>query len=218
MQSRLKDVGSAVATPPSGSEAKRQRAWFDPAAVPRLELAIDTLDAALPPLRNFILPSGGRAAAALHAARAVCRRAERAVVPLARCGDVEAPVAVFLNRLSDYLFAAARAAVRGRARRRGRAHAARRRWRRAGRRWCIRSRARAHETDTAHTHCCWHSPAPDAGARRTLSAAPDSTATASSSNASQSSPSSHTSAVALRPGAGCGATWESTGASTRWPA
>lgn len=105
------DVGSAIATLPSGSEAKRQRAWFDPAAVPTLELAIDTLDASLPPLRNFILPSGGRAAAALHAARAVCRRAERAVVPLARCGDVEAPVAVFLNRLSDYLFAAARAAA-----------------------------------------------------------------------------------------------------------
>jgi ATP:cob(I)alamin adenosyltransferase len=113
VQSRLLDAGSAVATPPSSaSDAKLQRTRFGGAPVERLEAAVDALDAALPPLRAFILPSGGRAAAALHAARAVCRRAERAVVPLVRCGDVEPDVAAFLNRLSDYLFAAARTAVR----------------------------------------------------------------------------------------------------------
>lgn len=69
------------------------------------------MDEQLPPLRNFILPSGGRAAALLHLARAVCRRAERAVAPLARAGEVQAEVGAFLNRLSDYLFQAARWAV-----------------------------------------------------------------------------------------------------------
>jgi cob(I)alamin adenosyltransferase len=122
VQSRLLDVGSAVATPPEGaSAAKVQRTRFGAAAVARLEAAVDALDAALPPLRAFILPSGGRAAAALHAARSVCRRAERAVVPLVRAGDVEADVGAYLNRLSDYLFAAARTAVRARARLRHRA-------------------------------------------------------------------------------------------------
>ena len=113
MQSRLLDVGSAVATPPgSASAAKLQRTRFGAAAVTRLEAAVDALDAALPPLRAFILPSGGRAGAALHAARSVCRRAERAVVPLVRAGEVEPDVGAYLNRLSDYLFAAARTAVR----------------------------------------------------------------------------------------------------------
>jgi ATP:cob(I)alamin adenosyltransferase len=115
VQSRLLDVGSAVATPPGApgaSDVKVARTRFGGAAVARIEAAVDALDAALPPLRAFILPSGGRAAAALHAARAVCRRAERAVVPLVRCGDVEPDVGAYLNRLSDYLFAAARTAVR----------------------------------------------------------------------------------------------------------
>lgn len=113
VQSRLLDVGSAVATPPGAADAsKLQRTRFGTAPGQRLEAAIDALDAALPPLRTFILPSGGRAAAALHAARSVARRAERAVVPLVRAGDVEPAVGAYLNRLSDYLFAAARVAVR----------------------------------------------------------------------------------------------------------
>lgn len=113
LQSRLLDVGSAVATPPgSASEAKAARTRFPGDAVARLEASIDALDAALPPLAAFILPSGGLGATALHTARAVCRRAERAVAPLARGGDVEPPVLVFLNRLSDWLFAAARTAAK----------------------------------------------------------------------------------------------------------
>ena len=82
---------------------------------PKLKAWIDELDADLPPLRNFILPSGGRAAALLHLARSVCRRAERSVAGLAEAGGpgaLDAAVLPFLNRASDYLFQAARWAVR----------------------------------------------------------------------------------------------------------
>ncbi|CAI5466518.1 unnamed protein product [Closterium sp. Yama58-4] len=79
IQSRLLDVGPAVATPPpSASAAKLQRVRFDPTAVDTRELWIDALDEKLPPLTAFILPSGGMAAA-----RSVCRRAERAVIAVA---------------------------------------------------------------------------------------------------------------------------------------
>lgn len=109
IQSRLLDVGSAVATPlDQSSESKLARARFDGAATPLLEEWIDRMDDDLPPLRNFILPSGGKAAAFLHLARSVCRRAERSVVPLVRGGSVDPDVGAFLNRLSDYLFQAAR--------------------------------------------------------------------------------------------------------------
>ncbi|GBF91190.1 hypothetical protein Rsub_04859 [Raphidocelis subcapitata] len=109
LQSRLLDVGSAVATP-AGAASERQlaRVQFDAAETVRLEAWIDSMDEQLPPLRNFILPSGGRAASLLHLSRAVCRRAERAVAPLARAGEVRPEVGAFLNRLSDYLFQAAR--------------------------------------------------------------------------------------------------------------
>lgn len=111
LQSRLLDVGSAVATPlGASSDAKRRRGAFSgaAAATARLEAWIDEMDAELPPLRNFILPSGGRAAALLHVARAVCRRAERAAAPLVREGQLDGGVLAFLNRLSDFLFQAAR--------------------------------------------------------------------------------------------------------------
>ncbi len=62
----------------------------------------------MPPLRTFILPSGSQAGALLHLARGVCRRAERAVVRLAREEDVNPHLVVYLNRLSDLLFALAR--------------------------------------------------------------------------------------------------------------
>lgn len=79
-------------------------------AVQRLEREIDLLDAGLPPLKQFIVPGGCLAAAWLHQARAVCRRAERAVVALARSaeGAVSSHLLAYLNRLGDYLFVAAR--------------------------------------------------------------------------------------------------------------
>jgi cob(I)alamin adenosyltransferase len=73
-----------------------------------MEQAIDRFDTELRPLLSFILPGGTKASAALHLARTVCRRAERRVVPLFRAGQVEAPVVVYLNRLSDLLFTMAR--------------------------------------------------------------------------------------------------------------
>jgi cob(I)alamin adenosyltransferase len=74
-----------------------------------LETSIDALEAALPELRNFILPGGTQAAAALHLARAACRRAERRVTSLRRNGAVPALVPPYLNRLGDLLFVTARA-------------------------------------------------------------------------------------------------------------
>ncbi|TYZ62695.1 hypothetical protein PybrP1_010299 [[Pythium] brassicae (nom. inval.)] len=114
VQSRLFDVGACVATPlTSAPRSKKNRAGaFDDANVTVLERWIDEMDAELPPLTSFILPSGGGLASTqLHVARAVCRRAERRVVPLAAAGDVDAAVLRYLNRLSDFLFVAARYAA-----------------------------------------------------------------------------------------------------------
>src|SRR3990172_13386351 len=81
---------------------------FDPAKTRNLEALIDEYDARVPPLRNFVLPSGSSAAAFLHQARTVCRRAERQVVALSRTADVDPAVLTYLNRLSDLLFVLAR--------------------------------------------------------------------------------------------------------------
>ena len=78
--------------------------------VEALELAIDRLDESLPALTNFILPGGGEAGARLHVARTVARRAERAVAALSQTEDVPKALLAWLNRLSDFLFVAARAA------------------------------------------------------------------------------------------------------------
>ncbi|KAH7460385.1 hypothetical protein PRIC1_006931 [Phytophthora ramorum] len=114
IQSRLFDLGACVATPlTSASQPKQRRAGvFDEANVAQLERWIDEMDEQLPPLTSFILPSGGGLASTqLHVARAVCRRAERSVVPLVAAGDVDGVVQRFLNRLSDFLFVAARFAA-----------------------------------------------------------------------------------------------------------
>ena len=113
IQSMLLDVGSAVATPlSSASERKQQRAKFDAdTALAHLEAWTDELDSKVPPLKNFILPSGGLSSAQIHVSRAVCRRAERSIVPLVSRGNVDPKVQNFLNRLSDFLFAAARFAA-----------------------------------------------------------------------------------------------------------
>ena len=83
-----------------------------PAAVMRLEALIDTGNEALPPLKEFILPGGTRAAAHCHVARAVCRRAERAIVAAAEQGAITDTALGYINRLSDYLFVLARTLAR----------------------------------------------------------------------------------------------------------
>jgi len=109
IQSSLLDAGSAIATPEdTSSERKKTRAKFDEGLVAVLEGWIDAMDEELPQLTMFILPSGGKAASFLHLSRTICRRAERGVVPLVREGHVDEAVGRYLNRLSDYLFTAAR--------------------------------------------------------------------------------------------------------------
>ncbi|OXB84868.1 UNVERIFIED_CONTAM: hypothetical protein H355_015990 [Colinus virginianus] len=88
-----------------------ERTSFSEEPVLELEKWIDRYSEQLPPLRAFILPSGGKSSAALHLSRAVCRRAERCVVPLVQAGEADPNVAKYLNRLSDYLFVLARYAA-----------------------------------------------------------------------------------------------------------
>lgn len=107
LQDQLFTVGSILATP-KDSKAASHIPQVKDAWVKAMEDAIDSYDLELPPLTAFILPGGSKAAAALHHARTVCRRAERCVVPLHRDGLVDAEVVVYLNRLSDLLFAMAR--------------------------------------------------------------------------------------------------------------
>ncbi|MDT4861323.1 Cobalamin adenosyltransferase [compost metagenome] len=76
--------------------------------VARLDARLAHYNATLPPLREFILPGGSRGAAQAHVARTVCRRAERAVVALARADTVNPPIRQYLNRLSDLMFVLAR--------------------------------------------------------------------------------------------------------------
>ena len=85
---------------------------IDAARVERLETELDGFNEALPPLKEFILPGGGPAAAACHVARAVCRRAERRCWSLARIETVSPETLKYLNRLSDLLFVLARVLAR----------------------------------------------------------------------------------------------------------
>jgi cob(I)alamin adenosyltransferase len=82
------------------------------AYIERLETTLDEFNETLPPLKDFILPGGGPAAAACHVARTVCRRAERRVWSLARVEDVAPDALKYLNRLSDLLFVLARVLAR----------------------------------------------------------------------------------------------------------
>jgi cob(I)alamin adenosyltransferase len=109
VQEQLFTVGAELATPP-GARAHAAVPPVEPAWTLALERAIDRFEAELPPLRHFILPGGAALAADLHHARAVCRRAERRVVTLHHHEPVEANLLAFLNRLSDFLFVAARLA------------------------------------------------------------------------------------------------------------
>jgi cob(I)alamin adenosyltransferase len=110
IQDDLFVLGADLATPPDATVRADRIVRLKAGAAKALEPEIDRLEAALPPLRTFILPGGSPAGAALHLARTVCRRAERRVVTLARKSGVSAETIVYLNRLSDLLFVMARSA------------------------------------------------------------------------------------------------------------
>ncbi len=114
VQRDLFAIGGALATPRPETlgAARRAKVAVSAARVRTLERAIDAAERELAPLRHFVLPGGTSKAAALHLARTVCRRAERAVVRLAREEPVagSARILVYLNRLSDLLFVLARQA------------------------------------------------------------------------------------------------------------
>jgi cob(I)alamin adenosyltransferase len=105
IQQRLFCVGAEIASPPDRSSVNP----IGEEDIRRLEKSMDELDEVLEPLRNFILPGGCESASRLHVARAVCRRAERDLWDwVAETGRRKEP-AVFINRLADWLFIAARA-------------------------------------------------------------------------------------------------------------
>lgn len=110
IQNDLFDVGADLCMPPTPGEAADKALRVRPEQAVRLEKAIDERNAALAPLRSFVLPGGTPSAAWCHLARTVCRRAERDAVTLARSEAVNPQVIVYLNRLSDLLFVLARVA------------------------------------------------------------------------------------------------------------
>lgn len=109
IQNDLFDLGADLATPGEDFEPSEMTLRIVAAQVDRLEAEIDRMNAELSPLTSFILPGGTQAAAALHIARATVRRAERAGVAAARAVSLNPLALGYLNRLSDYLFVAARA-------------------------------------------------------------------------------------------------------------
>lgn len=110
LQPDLFAIGAHLATPDTASPAARHLPSLPQTRAAEMEQWIDEADAELPPLRVFIMPGGRPDAAALHHARTVCRRAERRVVALAAEQDVPTAAIIYLNRLSDLLFALARLA------------------------------------------------------------------------------------------------------------
>lgn len=104
VQHALFDLGGELSIP--------GHIMLTPAYTTRLELALDGFNADLPPLKEFILPGGNAAAATCHLARAICRRAERRTITLARSEAVNAAALIYLNRLSDLLFVIARVLAR----------------------------------------------------------------------------------------------------------
>jgi cob(I)alamin adenosyltransferase len=113
IQNDLFDLGADLCAPETnsaGTAPARERLRVSQAQTARLESEIDLLNADLTPLRSFALPGGSPAAAALHVARTVCRRAERSMVELAQIpGEhVSSQALTYINRLSDLLFVASR--------------------------------------------------------------------------------------------------------------
>jgi len=105
VQNDLFDVGADLSVPLSD---ERERLRVQQSQVNRLEELCDLVNERLEPLKSFVLPGGGEAAARLHVARTVCRRAEREAVALAAAEDASPVALAYLNRLSDLLFILAR--------------------------------------------------------------------------------------------------------------
>ena len=109
IQRDLFSIGGRLATVNTGRVAKTlDKVELPESRIAQLETAIDTATDGLPELRAFVLPAGAPKAAMLHLARTICRRAERSLVTLREDDDVPAVFLVYLNRLSDLLFALAR--------------------------------------------------------------------------------------------------------------
>lgn len=111
VQHHLFDLGAHLATPRStSSQSKIEKTQFPTDAATELEAWIDDMDEVLPPLTTFVLPGGHPAAAALHLARTVARRAERAVTPLflGETQEIDEGAYRYVNRLSDFFFVASR--------------------------------------------------------------------------------------------------------------
>jgi cob(I)alamin adenosyltransferase len=106
IQNELFVIGAHLATPEAGRAAALPT--MDESVIARLEMQIDNAESDLPALRQFILPGGSEAAARLHLARTVCRRAERLLVDFSLDRPVSAILLTYLNRLSDWLFVYAR--------------------------------------------------------------------------------------------------------------
>ncbi len=106
IQNDLFTLGADLATP--GTKTGKKVLRITSTHVEQLERDIDKLESALTPLRHFVLPGGTRTSAELHVARTICRRAERSIVRLSRKGEIRITPVVFMNRLSDFLFVAAR--------------------------------------------------------------------------------------------------------------
>ena len=111
IQNDLFDIGADLATPDDGEPLEYEPLRVTSAQVERIESEIDELNAKLEPLRSFVLPGGNPLAANLHLARTVARRAERLIVELTETEENVSDVCgLYMNRISDYLFVAARAA------------------------------------------------------------------------------------------------------------
>lgn len=115
IQNELFDLGADLSRPnrEKDSEEKYTPLRMIPSQTERLEKEIDAMNAGLAPLRSFVLPGGSVLAAALHLGRTMARRAERRATELAAREDVNPAAITYLNRLSDWLFVASRAANRG---------------------------------------------------------------------------------------------------------
>ncbi len=100
IQNSLFDLGGEISIPDSNI--------FNPSIIEKIEIEIDRYNEVLPPLKEFLIPSGSKGVALSHICRSVCRRAERKLVRVAEFEDVRVESRMFINRLSDFFFVLAR--------------------------------------------------------------------------------------------------------------